>query len=827
MCSTCAIGQQIFIYCPDNKEGLHIGIKNDVGKWGDFAQMCSSDYSQWGAQKRMIEPHVARAYDGTWRAVWQVNDFAPTFAIAYSADLMTWRPQDYPRLSAGGVLAPIVAPEGMGFAVYYRTPKGEAKRVPISFDFRHVGTEEVTNKVPDIKRDTVNIGGKKFGGQLFDLSAYEYDCLINYYNKQHYNAALWRETLMDDSTKLLPKLDLSEMSGKAMATATLNIDFGKTKKISDKLIGVFFEDISYAADGGLYAELIQNRDFEYDGEQKGWDARTSWSSDKEIQIDTKNPLSAVNPHYVVLSDTKIGNKGWDGIHVDKGGKYFFSLFARLVDGKKKSLRVDIVDSGKVLASTTIDIKNKQWTRYEVSLTTNETSKAAELLVSPMGKGSVAVDIVSLFPEDTYKGHRNGLRKDLAEAIAALHPKFVRFPGGCMTHGQGIDNIYHWHHSIGELQDRVPDKNIWHSHQTRGLGFYEFFQWCEDMGAEPLPVLAAGVPCQNSAADKSGMGGQQGGIPMDQMDDYAQEFINLIEWANGDPQKSKWARMRADAGHPSPFNLKYIGVGNEDLISTTFEERMLYIAKKIKEKYPDIEICGTVGPFHDPSSDYVEGWRFAKANKKFIDMVDEHYYENPGWFLNNAHYYDNYDRQGPSVYLGEYSVKVGNRSNMEGALCEAFHLCNVERNADIVRMSSYAPLLCNTLHSNWAPDMIYFRGGDAPSLTPSYYTQMLFGRHSGDTYISSTLSAQPEVIHRTAISVVKDSGSGKTFLKVVNTLPTSLCLTTNTLKSNTTYSFEGISGRPKDKSTNLQQSKISTDAQGRIVLPPYAFYVIEL
>ena len=235
------------------------------------------------------------------------------------------------------------------------------------------------------------------------------------------------------------------------------------------------------------------------------------------------------------------------------------------------------------------------------------------------------------------GRKNGLRKDLAQVIADLKPKFVRFPGGCMSHGQGLENIYHWNHTVGPLQDRKPDFNIWGYHQTRGLGFFEYFQFCEDIGAEPLPVLAAGVPCQNSSNNRQGIGGQQGGIPMKDMPAYIQELLDLIDWANGDPATSKWAKMRADAGHPKPFNLKYIGIGNEDIISTVFEERYEMICKAIRAKYPDIKICGTVGPFHSPSADYLEGWDFTKKHPDLQYMVDEHYYESTGWFMHHRDY----------------------------------------------------------------------------------------------------------------------------------------------------------------------------------------------
>jgi alpha-L-arabinofuranosidase len=347
----------------------------------------------------------------------------------------------------------------------------------------------------------------------------------------------------------------------------------------------------------------------------------------------------------------------------------------------------------------------------------------------------------------------------------------------LLHGQGLENIYHWKESVGPLKDRKPAKNIWNYHQTRKLGFFEYFQWCEDMGAEPLPVLAAGVPCQNSVADERGVAGQQGGIPMSEMPQYIQDVLDLVEWANGDPATSKWAKMRADAGHPAPFNLKMIGIGNEDLISTDFEQRYLMICKAVKQKYPQIEVVGTVGPFHFPSSDYIEGWKIARENKRWIDAVDEHYYEQPGWFLNHQDYYDHYDRKAPKVYLGEYASRGANA--VDNALAEGIHLCNVERNGDVVEMTSYAPLLCKDGYSNWQPDMIYFDNNNVRA-SESYKMQKMFGQHAGDLYISSVLSLPDALKKYVGTSVVKDSKSGKTWLKVVNALPRTLKLSVSGL-----------------------------------------------
>ena len=595
---------------------------------------------------------------------------------------------------------------------------------------------------------------------------------------------------------------LQEIHAQVMGEVQIEI----LKRISNKLMGIFFEDISRAADGGLCAEMLQNGDFEYNMEdhRHQWNATTAWVGVEKEGIATENGVSRNNPHYAVLGTTPIYNIGWDGIVIRRGaavegkeGKhqpaiYEVSLHARCIDAKKKDLTLALVNQeGLPICQTKIKVQGTDWKeykaqlivtdKYEGELASEATTKEGKLgknirfAILPKGEQKVAVDLVSLKPQDTYKGH--GLRKDLAEAIADLKPRFVRFPGGCMLHGQGLKNIYHWKESVGPQKDRKPAYNIWGYHQTRQLGFYEYFQWCEDMGAEPLPVLAAGVPCQNSVADERGVAGQQGGIPMSEMPQYIQDVLDLVEWANGDPATSKWAKMRADAGHPVPFNLKMIGIGNEDLISTDFEQRYLMICKAVKQKYPQLEVVGTVGPFHFPSSDYIEGWKIARENKRWIDAVDEHYYEQPGWFLNHQDYYDHYDRKAPKVYLGEYASRGANA--VDNALAEGIHLCNVERNGDVVEMTSYAPLLCKDGYSNWQPDMIYFDNNNVRA-SESYKMQKMFGQHAGDLYISSVLSLPDALKKYVGTSVVKDSKSGKTWLKVVNALPRTLKLSVSGL-----------------------------------------------
>ena len=813
---------KVFIYSPGQGDGLHIAVGQN-GTWRDAGRLCSSDYGTWGAEKRMFHPSVCRANDGTWRLVFQVNDHSPQFAAAYSRDLVNWRPQDYPIMSTRQCLEPVIFPNPDGtFDIYYKSPDGKrwTSATPNFRDF----TPDRASQISDDAwiRDTATVSGKLYEGNSFEISSMEWAKIEQHFQHSAADSRKSNERMHNDA---LPTSALSGFAAKSPLQATLTVDLSKQKPISDKLIGIFFEDISYAADGGLYAELIQNRDFEYTAkDHRGWSATTAWHAAHPIEIATEHPLSKNNPHYALVTQDTLWNEGWDGIVVENGKKYDFSMYM-YAGGQKQDFIIQLVgQDGKVLASSKLKTEATDWQQYTTVLTAKGSDAKARLAIIPKKVARVGIDMISLFPQETFMNRKNGLRKDLAQVIADLKPKFVRFPGGCMSHGQGLENIYHWNETVGPLQDRKPDFNIWGYHQTRGLGFFEYFQFCEDIGAEPLPVLAAGVPCQNSAANAQGIGGQQGGIPMDDMPAYVQELLDLIDWANGDPATSKWAKMRADAGHPAPFNLKYIGIGNEDIISTVFEERYTMIARAIRAKYPDIKICGTVGPFHTPSADYLEGWEFTKRNPDLQYMVDEHYYESTGWFMHHRDYYDRYDRNSAKVYLGEWAASTNvKRPNVETALAEALYLTDIERNGDIVEMTSYAPMLSKDGHSNWNPDMIYF-SNTAVRPTPAYHVQRFFSVYGGDTYINSQLTTdQSQLGYRLGASVVKDSKTGKTYVKLVNALPCELQLTVNGIDIPATARTEGFEGKPEDQQFDIKTGEAGT----AITLPPYSFRAIEL
>jgi alpha-L-arabinofuranosidase len=809
--------KKVFFYSPNPNGGLRMAVlENDT--WDDLGRLCSSDYGTWGAEKKMYHPSLCRANDGSWRLVFQLNDIAPLFGASYSRDLVTWRPQDYPRVNSQKCKNPVVVAEGDAFKVYYQTANGDTRRISADADFRHfIGDEAVKADVRLWHRDTVSIKGEQQTGQIFTMTDAEVQRVRDDFRLQGEKWAPTNERMHDDAQKL---------SIPSVINTTLTVSPNQEKNISDKLIGIFFEDISYAADGGLYAELIQNRDFEYTGrDHRGWNATTAWHSNKPIEISSEHPLHPNNPHYAILAMDTLWNEGWDGIVVEKGKKYDFSMFV-FAGGQKQDFLVQLVgQNGQVLAQSKLKTRVSDWQQFSTVLTAKASDEKARLAIIPQKVARVGVDMISLFPQETFKNRKNGLRKDLAQVIADLHPKFVRFPGGCMSHGQGLENIYHWNHTVGPLQSRKPDFNIWNYHQTRGLGFFEYFQFCEDIGAEPLPVLAAGVPCQNSANNAEGIGGQQGGIPMADMPAYVEEICNLIEWANGDPATNEWAKMRADAGHPKPFNLKYLGLGNEDIISTVFEERYEMICKAVRERYPDIKICGTVGPFHGPSADYTEGWDFTKKHPDLQYMVDEHYYESTGWFMHNRDYYDSYDRSAAKVYLGEWAASTNvKRPNVETALAEALYLTDIERNGDIVEMTSYAPMLSKDGHSNWNPDMIYFSNTHIRT-TPAYEIQRLFSIYGGDRYVNTKLEItnSNSLNHRIGASVVRDSKNGKRYLKLVNALPSTLKISIKGIDLPTNVKCQQFTGAIDDQKAKT----VEIETNEPTTLPPYSLRIIEL
>ena len=561
------------------------------------------------------------------------------------------------------------------------------------------------------------------------------------------------------------------------------------KKISNELIGIFFEDISSSADGGLCAELIQNGSFEFSpSERDGWGPGTAWRTVRPghslgyIEPRQQDPIHPNNPNYMRLNIERVGhyydyngwtgvgiqNDGYDGILLKGGEKYDFSVFLRNPDGKDKEVRAVLMVPGRgfraqatVLADTTFTVSGKEWKKYEYTLTASQDCPNASLQLLSLTTGVMDIDMVSIFPQDTYKGH--GLRKDLAQALVDLNPKFMRFPGGCVVHGggDGFWDTYRWKTTVGPRETRKGIKNTWGYHQSMEMGFFEYFQFCEDAGMEPLPILPCGVSCQGTNGGWNMRTQAQDAIPMEDMQEWADEALDLIEWANG-PADSKWGKVRADAGHPEPFNLKYLGLGNEEKITPEFEERFKFIYDQVRAKYPDIVIVGTAGPgSHPGNGDYEEGWKF--ATELGVDILDEHYYEQRNYFLTSRQY-DSYPRdRNTKVYLGEYAAKD---KKLIDALAEGLYLLHVERNADVVVMTSYAPLFARKNTNNWNPDLIYF-DNERPFLTCSYYVQQMFGQSSGDYYYGDCVSFDRADDNLLGQSVVLDTQARQLYLKVCN------------------------------------------------------------
>lgn len=566
----------------------------------------------------------------------------------------------------------------------------------------------------------------------------------------------------------------------ACSVSTYAQNFKSGKKISTDLFGLFFEDINYSADGGLYAEMVQNRSFEYNPtEQKEWNPYSYWEyvcpgfSYGRISVETKEPVHPNNPHYIVIDIEHVGheakytgetgvglrNSGFDGMVIRAGDNYNFSMFAKLFSEKPILFSLGLQDNkGKILASGSITVASPGWNKYTATLTATESCDTAYLVLLAQEPGIIALDMISLFPQKTFKNRTNGLRSDMAQLLADMKPRFIRFPGGCLVHGDGLGNMYRWKNTIGPLEQRKEQRNIWGYHQTGGLGYFEYFQFCEDIGAKPLPVLPAAVSCQNSGGTWRIGGTGQKALPKEEISDYIQEVLDLIEWANG-PANSKWGSLRAKAGHPEPFNLEYIGIGNEDKITPEFEQRFKQIFEAVKVYHPEITIIGTAGPFHS-GEDFDKGWKI--ANELKVPVIDEHYYTDPTWFLDNHNRYDSYNREGSQVYLGEYA-SWGNK--MINAIAEAAFLTSLERNGDIVRMASYAPLLAKKNFTQWKTDMIFF---DNVNLcpTPNYFVQKMFMNNQGDLYFEKVITKDAKD-STLAASCVVNSSNGDIILKLVN------------------------------------------------------------
>ncbi len=815
--------------------GLHFAWSIDKKAWhaiGPEHSFVKSDFGAWGSEKKMFDPFLFLDNSGKWHCIWSLNKDVGQFAHAASDNLTLWWRQSYPETGReGNFLMPEISYDkaSMAYIITWLSKMGDETHIlkVTTQDFKHYTPAVNASKEERLgARKEIMLLNEPRTGTIHYVSWAQIQGLINETKLSKYDQQLESEKTIDDPIrfKTLKPID-----------ASITLEPSNSKPISNMLTGIFFEDINYAADGGLYAELIQNRDFEYNSNERNeWDHFTAWGlqgKNGQYSIDTASPIHPNNKHYVTLNIEEIGtaliNEGFDGIEIHGGEKYNFSAFVRKPEGTTGKLLIRLVDKqGNIVAETLTNKFSNNWTRIKATLSAKNTAGNCHIQIMPQVKGQVAMDMVSLFPQHTFKGHENGLRADLAETIADIRPRFIRFPGGCVAHGNGLGNIYRWKNTIGPLESRKPQRNLWGYHQSAGLGYFEYFQFCEDIGAEPLPVIAAGVPCQNSSI---GGHGQQGGLPMCDMDEYVQDILDLIEWANGD-KNTKWGKKRAEAGHPDPFNLKYVGIGNEDLITDIFEERFTMIYKAIGEKYPEITVIGTVGPFYK-GTDYEEGWRL--ATRLNVPVVDEHYYQSPGWFIYNQDFYDKYDRSKPKVYLGEYASHLpGRPNNIETALSEALYMTGLERNGDVVVMSSYAPLLAKEGHTQWNPDLIYFNNKEVKP-TVGYYVQKLYGQNSGDEYISSKVSfanMDDKVTKRIAVSAVRDKHTQDIIIKLVNLLPVEINSELNTAGlpfSGQDAEVTVLKGRPDDKNAKPETGTIKVSGKFNYQMPPYSFSVVRI
>lgn len=567
------------------------------------------------------------------------------------------------------------------------------------------------------------------------------------------------------------------------AAPRISVDVSKKKTdISPLMYGLFIEDINFAADGGLYPEQVKNRSFEFDRPMMGWRVLKNDGADGNVLIyrDDKNPK---NPNYARITLNKerkgfaLRNEGFRGLGIRDGAKYRFSLKARPVEGKITALRAEVVDSaGNSLGEGIVKDFTDGWNSYETELTTNATVEKAALKIWVSGQGKLDIDMVSLFPEDTYNGRKNGLRPDLVQMLADMKPGFLRFPGGCIVEGYDLSQRYQWKNTIGPLDQRVTTINRWNfefSHrptpdyfQSYGLGFYEYFQLAEDLGAEPMPILNCGMACQFNTGEL---------VPMSDLQPYIQDALDLIEFANG-PVDSKWGSVRAKMGHPKPFNMKLLGVGNEQW-GPQYIERYKPFANAIKAKYPDIKLIAATGSdatiFPNGREEIKYLWK--QWRKLQPDIVDEHFYRNPEWFLENVNYYDDYQRGGPELFIGEYgSQSVGvaspdNRNIWKTALYEAAFMIGMEHNADLVRLSAYAPLFAHLDAWQWKPDLIYFNNLKSFG-SANYYVQKLFSVNKGTQLLETSLDNAPKINGKTQglqASTVYDDNTGEVVIKVVN------------------------------------------------------------
>lgn len=595
---------------------------------------------------------------------------------------------------------------------------------------------------------------------------------------------------MNTITRHLSALMMTAVCSSGIASAQASNEMViQTNKIGAEIqptmYGLFFEDINYGADGGLYAEMVKNRSFEFPQNFMGWNTFGN------VELKDDGPFKK-NPHYVRLSDpghrhkrTGLDNEGFFGVAFKAGEGYRFSVWARRANELPAKIRVELIDpksmgETQVMAKHSIEIKSPKWEKYTVTLTPSQTVEKGRLRIFLESAGSADLEHISLFPVETWKGHENGLRKDIAQKLADIKPGLLRFPGGCIVEGTDLATRYQWKNTVGPIENRPLNENRWEYtfphrffpdyFQSYGLGFFEFFQLAEEIGAEPLPVLNVGLSCQYQNNDPKSH------VPVNELDPYIQDALDLIEFANGDTA-TVWGALRAEMGHPAPFNMKFIGIGNEQW-DTIYPLHLKPFITAIRAKYPDIKIVGSSGP-NSEGKDFDYLW--PEMRKLKADLVDEHFYRPESWFLAQGARYDNYDRKGPKVFAGEYAChgKGKKWNHFNASLLEAAFMTGLERNADVVHMATYAPLLAHVEGWQWRPDMIWFDNLGSVA-TSSYYVQQLYATNKGTNVVPLTMDKKPvtgaEGQNGLFASSVYNRNTGEYIVKIANTGTTAQPLT---------------------------------------------------
>ncbi|MFV5700338.1 alpha-L-arabinofuranosidase C-terminal domain-containing protein [Flavobacterium sp. XS2P12] len=631
----------------------------------------------------------------------------------------------------------------------------------------------------------------------------------------------------------------------------LEVNSSKTiTKIQPTMYGAFFEDINFAADGGLYAEMIKNRSFEFEVPLMGWEQPNTDKYALNKQSGSATIIKALenktNPRFcrVLVNNDKVFemiNEGFRGMGIKKDAKYNLSLKAANHNGAIKKIIIQFIDKNKkVLGETSIVPTSTDWKGYTAQFTATQTEAKAKLKITFEGTGTIDLDMISLFPEDTWKNRKNGLRKDIVQLLYDMKPGFLRFPGGCIVEGRTLAQRYQWKKTVGDVENRETLINRWNTEfthkpapdyfQTFGLGFFEYFQLSEDLGAQPLPILSCGMACQFNTGEL---------VPMDELDPYVQDALDLIEFANGGTE-TPWGRIRSEMGHPKPFNLKLIGVGNEQW-GPQYIERFKVFEKAIKSKYPKMTIVSGAGPF--PEGEFFD-YGMQELKKLNAEIIDEHYYNSPKWFRENATRYDKYDRKGPKVFAGEYAAQSvaitspDNKNNWECAFSEAAFMTGLERNAEVVNLTSYAPLMAHEEAWQWTPDLLWFNNLEAYG-SANYYVQKLFATNRGTDLIAITKDGKPVTGQNNLFaSAVKDSNSKEVIVKLVNT--SAAAQEVNVALKGTKLQAKGTiitltSPNLQDENSFANPKKISPTENGfnlkgdkaQTSLPPYSVTVLKL